>query len=106
MRISDWSSDVCSSDLLKRAGHDLRGRGRTTVDQNDHREALQYVAGRRVEALGVLFSASAGRDDLALIEECIGHADRLVEEPSGIVAQVQHEAEQRDRKSTRLNSSH
>src|SRR3546814_13649429 len=25
MRISDWSSDVCSSDLARRAGHDLDG---------------------------------------------------------------------------------
>src|SRR3546814_18670719 len=27
MRISDWSSDVCSSDLLKRQGRDIIGLG-------------------------------------------------------------------------------
>src|SRR3546814_9321161 len=32
MRISDWSSDVCSSDLLDLAAFDLRARGRHGVD--------------------------------------------------------------------------
>src|SRR3546814_12930535 len=67
MRISDWSSDVCSSDLagqrqqgldralaeaalahddgavmvLERAGDDLGGRGAAGVDQHDDRKAVR-----------------------------------------------------------------
>src|SRR3546814_5026241 len=36
MRISDWRSDVCSSDLLDRAGAPLRIRGGATVTQVVH----------------------------------------------------------------------
>src|SRR3546814_19059957 len=44
MRISDWSSDVCSSDLVKRAGEvvDMLG-GRTTQIAERHR-ALYHAA--------------------------------------------------------------
>src|SRR3546814_4354277 len=31
MRISDWSSDVCSSDLLARMGADIQVNGRSAV---------------------------------------------------------------------------
>src|SRR3546814_4460839 len=45
MRISDWSSDVCSSDL---AGHAAEER-RTAADRDRHRpqRAAQPLAGRR-----------------------------------------------------------
>src|SRR3546814_5585009 len=35
MRISDWSSDVCSSDLRRRAGAARRTRGRMTRTEKD-----------------------------------------------------------------------
>src|SRR3546814_18158973 len=41
MRISDWSSDVCSSDLLER-----HARGHRAVA--DHRDHAAFVAGARV----------------------------------------------------------
>src|SRR3546814_10795583 len=50
MRISDWSSDVCSSDLLGRHG------GEAVADplpQQDHRRlALRFRPDRQVEAVG------------------------------------------------------
>src|SRR3546814_2634901 len=111
MRISDWSSDVCSSDLLriKRGAHPqaagidavraVLGLFAETVDQlaphrldeiaTDAIELAQPLA-HRAERLGI------GRRILRLIDEAV----------------VEHRLEhvmpprQRDRKSTRLNSSH
>src|SRR3546814_10679774 len=48
MRISDWSSDVCSSDLLLRRLGDLESREfRTTSDVEDRRLQLYHLAGSR-----------------------------------------------------------
>src|SRR3546814_4378611 len=49
MRISDWSSDVCSSDLVMRIKDGLRGRGQAILDAHDDRKpprADDAVAGR------------------------------------------------------------
>ena len=46
----------------------------------------------RVVALGLVGVAAAGGDDLAALEEGVGHRDRLVEQAAGIVAQVEHVA--------------
>ena len=78
--------------VLQRAGDDLGRRGRAAVDQDDDRLALGEVAGAGVEALGLVGVAAAGRDDLALLEEGVGHRDRLIEQAARIVAQVEHEA--------------
>src|SRR3546814_11233785 len=46
MRISDWSSDVCSSDLIHVAGGELADfkEGRTSVEQALHAFAGQQLA--------------------------------------------------------------
>ena len=72
----------------KRAGDDLGSRGRTAVDQHDDRLAVGEVAGLGVEALRLVGVAAAGRDDFALVEEGVGHRDRLIEQAARIVAQV------------------
>src|SRR3546814_9214970 len=86
MRISDWSSDVCSSDLSDR---DVRGAGVGDPGGNlaagGHRlaESDRHPAfGVRPRALGERFAVDRDRRD----------------------GQVAIEIE--DRKSTRLNSSH
>src|SRR3546814_8703669 len=77
MRISDWSSDVCSSDLVDRpvgdhptqnevkAGGIYGVEGRTTdpdVTRGRERSAgLQYAA-RQFEAAGDIAKRSVGRD--------------------------------------------
>src|SRR3546814_5167407 len=98
MRISDWSSDVCSSDLATgslgfadfRAGAVLQDR-------------LDRILGRRLagiafgpeDGLAVIFEIG---DELALLVlldlEIMGHRVLL------------ESHRERDRKSTRLNSSH
>ena len=60
--------------------------------EHDDRLALGEVARPRVEALGLLGVAAAGRDDLAALEEGVRHRDRLVEQAARIVAQVEHVA--------------
>src|SRR3546814_2483012 len=104
MRISDWSSDVCSSDLVAGAGED-DDVGRVFLDRDLHRQ-------REI----------IGRENL-VVEGVIPDFGRIAREAApDMAAPVDHRdrgpAEQRrwqlglrlvrtaDRKSTRLNSSH
>src|SRR3546814_6592021 len=101
MRISDWSSDVCSSDL-----------------PGPHAEAQQLFEvvaglGEQVEPVDGV-AVHVGHDQHALAAQVLdghggGHAAVVAEgvevgpelgHPAGLVAEVE------DRKSTRLNSSH
>src|SRR3546814_6895340 len=103
MRISDWSSDVCSSDLRLRAllqrfhGDFLDGM---TVDRSPlfnswlaaRRRRFRSIRIAAVERLATILPAGSD-ETLALLE------DWLVLAPVDVRAH-------RDRKSTRLNSSH
>src|SRR3546814_16873548 len=54
MRISDWSSDVCSSDLQRQEARDpdeIVMRGATVPDRLGHREH-DAIAQRRIDRLG------------------------------------------------------
>src|SRR3546814_1162518 len=106
MRISDWSSDVCSSDLLfddrlERADH-ARGDERGQQVESEPRPALAGArSSRREQVLVVLRQADlakvlALRTLFDLVDDGIDGdaADHLT-------LQVQH----RDRRRTRLNSS-
>src|SRR3546814_3470857 len=109
MRISDWSSDVCSSDLLEARlvqvfgevlGHALGERG----DQGAH------APGGDVAALAdeVVDLALGRADDADRVDEA-GRADDLLDEDAAGLLQFPIAGRCRDiedRKSTRLNSSH
>src|SRR3546814_7559625 len=121
MRISDWSSDVCSSDLLAVLGHRLADRvqrlGHRRIDEAagvHHHHVGVVVAGRQLvafdpqlgeDALGIdqrLGAAEADETDLGWGR---GHGLRAREtaaDYSGARIRVLNV----DRKSTRLNSSH
>src|SRR3546814_3945595 len=96
MRISDWSSDVCSSDLLQ----DLSGLRVVCVRVQDHGVSLLIngaeLGGEALEVLGVVEKVSCG-DLVELVRltlrVCGGAVDRKFDGMAG------------DRKSTRLNSS-
>src|SRR3546814_6494576 len=93
MRISDWSSDVCSSDLVKVERRDvLAERKDEAAAKVTFREAArQYHA----ENKAAWKSAVYARQWLASLEN---HAfTKLGDIPTGGIG---------DRKSTRLNSSH
>src|SRR3546814_3115826 len=98
MRISDWSSDVCSSDLLSRAVHGVARpvfyRGEQIGERRYFDERLtQFILRRRDP---VRFGD--WRDG----REAVQHFDG----PALILARLLSLAEDSDRKSTRLNSSH
>src|SRR3546814_9642966 len=84
MRISDWSSDVCSSDLLPEAGGRRGGDGDATLLLLLH----PVHGGIAVMGLAELMG------DTGVVEDALGRR-RLAGIDVG-----------QDRKSTRLNSSH
>src|SRR3546814_3997968 len=101
MRISDWSSDVCSSDLVDEEGAGAEfelaelagerlGLGILELErvENDELAALRLVAERHLEA---------ERADLLVQRMAEGASPRAVRLAA---------ADEEDRKSTRLNSSH
>src|SRR3546814_9294797 len=110
MRISDWSSDVCSSDLISSGRAAQRRRawnpqlGRTEIAMGAELDIDDVVAGHpRAES-----ELKTLRDDLAMLRGA------LYDEQHGITATLRNDAldwyeymaKQIDRKSTRLNSSH
>src|SRR3546814_8327471 len=90
MRISDWSSDVCSSDLAR-------------VEVLLHADEIRRQLGR-----GQLRAHPFAGGFALLLESVVGHqAHRLVAAPAvDVHALVEDRVGDRDRKSTRLNSSH
>src|SRR3546814_9258665 len=107
MRISDWSSDVCSSDLRKVGDGERprvedrmheRGVGEERLAKNEDRDRDQYGGGsdgaapgqRRCMQIADIEEVEDLRDD----EHVDDHRAR------------NFEAAPLDRKSTRLNSSH
>src|SRR3546814_2840472 len=98
MRISDWSSDVCSSDL----GH-LGGFGITVNDYApalpSGRSVLGFDAARNnaFSECDLILDLSGGQPLFAAAEKRDGYFRPDPGDPAAV---------QRDRKSTRLNSSH
>src|SRR3546814_1433103 len=97
MRISDWSSDVCSSDLqggIERHAHDLAVVARRADDAADGRAVavlvLQAVA--RADHVARRRGNPARKLGAARVDSAVDHRDG--------------DAAAGDRKSTRLNSSH
>src|SRR3546814_7033974 len=107
MRISDWSSDVCSSDLfavpqplaLERMVEPYGAEGRVVRDEKEHR-LLQPVH----------FISAGTRKPLPILMECLRVFDLARESRAlarGSLFQLAgFSLARRDRKSTRLNSSH
>src|SRR3546814_7577007 len=122
MRISDWSSDVCSSDLGMVAGctqAPVTGREQLILVSEEQAnelgaEAWQQInsemtvskdaaAQRRVQEIGQALVAASGAEGLdwefQLFEEPTPNAFALPGGTIGVNSGI-------DRKSTRLNSSH
>src|SRR3546814_3668553 len=98
MRISDWSSDVCSSDLMDGVpGISFPGirPGETFTYEFPVRQSGTYW-----------YHSHSG------MQEAMGHYGPIVIDPAGpdpVQAEREHVvilSDWRDRKSTRLNSSH
>src|SRR3546814_1049946 len=99
MRISDWSSDVCSSDLLcpGRSGYAPESGGRSTPNApSGEFEERGYAVGRD----GFDARPAIGTEPFEGAEpRLVGHARRSFDPITEIDIG-------KDRKSTRLNSSH
>src|SRR3546814_6028938 len=93
MRISDWSSDVCSSDLP----NSPRGRKPRAFLLQQERLALLLRSGRRWRAAPDEGASAASCSALLHEQPESKAALRCARAPSSAL---------RDRKSTRLNSSH
>src|SRR3546814_10829749 len=103
MRISDWSSDVCSSELLL----GVRGAGRSTLRGEVVDDDADIAAIDPAEAGDLAVARRAGH---VLLED-----SRRAEQPDLQEAALVHQGGKPllgvqlaalDRKSTRLNSSH
>src|SRR3546814_7778384 len=110
MRISDWSSDVCSSDLGEGDFGDEFGFEPMHLARGDfvdvERRGLAFELGEYLREVGHGAGIEAGAD-IALVDERI--ALMLREEERGKGARLRRRgfpADDEDRKSTRLNSSH
>src|SRR3546814_2518259 len=100
MRISDWSSDVCSSDLRAELAGPLEGQA-GNVDAIPPVPPLQVHLARTVDAdLGDVRRRHVPEDTehlVLVVEKVVG--DPCYGNVVGVHARL-------DRKSTRLNSSH
>src|SRR3546814_5148056 len=98
MRISDWSSDVCSSDLEGRGELD-RAFGALLMALRLELVAGIFARGRHAGEAGEPAGAAEAELDHRLELVDVDPAD-----PAAIPARLDRRLE--DRKSTRLNSSH
>src|SRR3546814_10022153 len=110
MRISDWSSDVCSSDLLL-IDMDSPGVERTRLDKMGWRcsdTAAIHFGDVRVPATNLIGPENGGFIGIMrnFNSERLGMAMGCCAYARVAMAEAAEWARQRDRKSTRLNSSH
>src|SRR3546814_8957052 len=99
MRISDWSSDVCSSDLLREGDQIVHPRHGAVVlhDLADHAGRVEAGQPRHVHGR---FRMARADKDAALARDQRKHMARR-HDMLAVFRRID-----RDRKSTRLNSSH
>src|SRR3546814_5616513 len=102
MRISDWSSDVCSSDLSELVGEDAR-RGVLHLEIRHPYRDLDRVAARDPFATERVADRIADLQPMLPFVDGRGRGDALVEARRLDEAQMHVD---QDRKSTRLNYSH
>src|SRR3546814_1107871 len=100
MRISDWSSDVCSSDLGRgRADRPhQRAARRLTMSRRRHHERKPDAAPADVDR-----KPGGPLDPFAILVE---YERKSLAHVAGLPEQLDAPGLWRDRKSTRLNSSH
>ncbi len=78
--------------ILKRTGDNFRGRSRTAVDQHDNRQTFGQIAVTGVPAFAIFRGTATGGHDFTGIQEGIGHGNRLIEQTTWVVAQIQNKA--------------
>src|SRR3546814_8080768 len=102
MRISDWSSDVCSSDLDGALGGTGTHEGVELVDEQDDVAAGADLLEHLLEALLEVAAVAGAGHERTEVER----VELLVLQRLGDVVGDDLLGQALDRKSTRLNSSH
>src|SRR3546814_10060640 len=120
MRISDWSSDVCSSDLFIKLGLVPGDGGAWALPRavGFARAAELMLTGDMISAADALAMGLVSRvvPDAQLLDEALAIAGRIAANPARavrITKRLLNDAQKQrlddvleDRKTTRLNSSH
>src|SRR3546814_2541922 len=104
MRISDWSSDVCSSDLIREEFSDMAQHARTDRSASARKDDVIQI--RAAAELKAMLSRAASLRGQKLSEFMLASARREAEATILDQRTFFLDAESQDRKSTRLNSSH
>src|SRR3546814_7889693 len=100
MRISDWSSDVCSSDLLKELDDGSAiGFLPSSTDRGISNQFVEWIGNEKVRKLLVV--SPYWDSNLSALSELAAELS-----PKEIILPIDSEHHELDRKSTRLNSSH
>src|SRR3546814_6722434 len=110
MRISDWSSDVCSSDLRTIASQAALSRFVVTelrpgTETSSDDEIVDYIRQSGQTSYHPIGTCKMGNDDLAVVDDRlrVRGIDRLRVVDASIMPTM---PSSKDRTSTRLNSSH
>src|SRR3546814_5295545 len=110
MRISDWSSDVCSSDLAGRfafpdaLAHEGERLWKSDPGLRQMIPDLTTLAGLTPEVLAKSIGTTKADAVIAYLRR---HPDVVIQQAPGSLAIARDKlAQSLDRKSTRLNSSH
>src|SRR3546814_4925619 len=117
MRISDWSSDVCSSDLGVYRSMDCFCGWRNAGDTRHVSSAIAYDPKQPMTlyaaAGGQVFITANGGEDWQAVGSPGDEVSALAHSPSGVLYALlgdgrvaQRSSKGRDRKCTRLNSSY
>src|SRR3546814_4825450 len=112
MRISDWSSDVCSSDLVDclLIGGEQRGEALFLAGAGDFLDARGIARGRTNAKFALLerrrLRARGGQGAGGQFDALGPHAFDIRQPVAAKLRVAPHREAGEDRKSTRLNSSH
>src|SRR3546814_8074729 len=103
MRISDWSSDVCSSDLFREVGQAMLGEAQKAfLERAEARfKQSEESAGQNLKAL-----LSPVHERLEKYEQAVAKVEAKRRDAFGMLHGQIAALGLEDRKSTRLNSSH
>jgi len=89
--VSSGSEQSGTLMILQRSGDNLGSTGGPFIDQNDHRD-IRLGPSLVRHVVGVFaFTAPDSMNDQAPLEKQVGHFDRLIKSPPGIITQIEYQ---------------
>ena len=80
--------------ILERGGDDLGRRGGLSVDQHQNRQAERQILAAGLVVVDAFGVTALGADDFPLGQQQVRDLDRLLQQPSWVAAQIEHQAPQ------------